>query len=78
MVQGAPQAGRLAPKTGEIGPVAGQGQPPAPMAALKLARNALVMRQAQLAACRTCGVEAAAYDRAAAELDTYLKALDCA
>ena len=47
--------------------------PPAALAALKLARNSLLVRQQQLAACRTCGAEAEAYGLAVAELDKLLK-----
>ena len=45
---------------------------PLPWDALRLARNALATRYAQLANCRTCGVEAAAFEQALKELDALL------
>lgn len=51
--------------------------PPLPperlLAALQRGRAALVTRQAQLAACRTCGTEAAAYEQAAADVETLMR-----
>jgi hypothetical protein len=51
--------------------------PPLPperlLAALQRGRAALVTRQAQLAACRTCGTDAAAYEQAAADVETLMR-----
>lgn len=69
---GEPPTSRLEPPRE---PLAGPSPAPVPpipperlLAALRRARAALVTRQAQLAACRTCGTEAAAYQQAAADL----------
>ena len=71
---GSPCEGCLEAAGGLPAPALAPNLPPVPparlLAALQRARAALRTRQAQLAACRTCGAEAAAYDEAAADLDT--------
>jgi hypothetical protein len=73
-VPATPCAGLVPPKTGAVGLALAPSLPPVPperlLAALQRARAALVTRQAQLAACRTCGTEAAAYQQAAADIET--------
>lgn len=81
-----PLAAPSAPAGGQMSPVGPDAQPftpasaprlpPVPparlLAGLQRARASLVTRQAQLAHCRTCGTEAAAYEQAAADVDTLM------
>ncbi len=61
-----------APEAPTLAPQAGEALTKPQREALKLARNAVQLRAVQLAACRTCGVEAAAYQQAVSELDRLL------
>lgn len=69
-----PRTGRLPPVSGGFGaPDTGLPPPERLLAALQRARSALVTRQAQLAACRACGAEAAAYEQAAADVEALMR-----
>lgn len=63
---GPPREPFLAPSASCVPPL----PPERALAALHRARSALVTRQAQLATCRACGAETAAYQEAAADIET--------